>query len=359
MWDRCRRNSLLMALFMGLSACGGDGDSSSPGGSSQFAGHSLPQGMVIEQSTTDASTVQAAAPPSAGKTEAGNPPTLLGYYKGSTPTRLVVFAHGLNHNVVDHWTQYMVRTTRPDVATVTTDYRDNLKFPILRGAHDTIAATLMAKERFPSIETVYLLGVSMGGAVSGTAIAESVHVTADGSGLYDYWVALEPLVNLYEAYFEAAAVIPEIAANMEEDAGGNPVTQPQAYQRRSPALRAQEMADSGLRAVAIVHPLNDGLVSYNQGREMALATLGAMIPTQLTTVLRTAEGQDTGTDGTGLLADSIGIDDPNDQIRLAGHADEADAPHPVMRRGFEILEELLDGVYDESIPYMEHVLDDG
>ncbi|MDX1497307.1 MAG: hypothetical protein R3352_07120 [Salinisphaeraceae bacterium] len=344
--------------FSAVAACGSDSDDDANNNGAS-ASSDLPPGLVIEQFAVDATQVQASAPPSAGKTEITQPPGLLGYYEGSVPTRLVVFAHGLNHNVVDHWTQYIIRTTRPDVATVTSDYRDNLQFPILRGAHDLIAATLHAKQRFPTIETVYLLGVSMGGAVSGTAIAESVHVTDDATGLYDYWIALEPLVNLYEAYFEAALVLPEIAADMEEDAGGDPLTQPQAYQRRSPVTRSMEMADSGIRAVAIVHPLNDGLVSYNQGREMALATSLVGIPTQLTTVLRTAEGQDAGTDGTGLIADTLGVDDPNDQIRLAGHADEADAAHPVMRRGFEILEELLDGTYDETIPYMEHVLDDG
>ena len=119
------------------------------------------------------------------------------------------------------------------------------------------------------------------------------------------------------------------------------------------------MAASGIRAVSLIQPLNDGLVGYNQVQEMAAALVLAGIPVQVTNVLRHAEGQDSGTDLTGLLADTIGIDDPNDQLRLAGHADEADAAHPVMRRGFEILEELLDGVYDETIPFMEHILDEG
>lgn len=342
-------------LVSALSACGGNSDSADGSNGQQ----DLPPGLVIEQFATDATAVQAAAPPSAGKTEITHPPGLLGYYADSEPTVLVVFAHGLNHNVVDHWTQYIIRTTRPDIATVTTDYRDNLKFPLLRGAHDLIAATLYAKERFPTVETVYLLGVSMGGAVSGTAITESVHVTEDGSGLYDYWVGLEPLTNVIEAYVEAAAALPEVAANMEEDAGGNPVTNPQAYVRRSPALRAQEMAAAGIRAAALIQPFNDGLVGYNQVQEMAAALVLAGIPVQVTNVLRHEEGQDSGTDLTGLIADTIGIDDPNDQLRLAGHADEADAAHPVMRRGFEILEELLDGVYDETIPFMEHLLDEG
>ncbi|MGH8432849.1 MAG: alpha/beta hydrolase family protein, partial [Solimonas sp.] len=228
------------------------------------------------------------------------------------------------------------------------------------GAQDTIAATLMAKARFPSVKTVYLLGVSLGGAVSGTALTESVHATADGKGLYDYWVALEPLSNVFEAYPEAAAALPEVAASLEEETGGTPLTQPQAYQRRSPALRTQEMAAAGLRAVAIVHGVNDGLVTYNQGRELALGLVASGIPVRLLTVLRHAEGQDPGTTGTGTLTGAAGIeDDPFTLLRLAGHADEADSTHPVMREGFILLQQMLDGSYDFTTPYSEGVIDDG
>ncbi len=345
-------------LLLVLAACG-DSVSNPTSGNRSSGEQDLPQGLVIEQFATDASTVQAAAPPTNGKSEPGTPLGLLSYYEGSTPTRLVVFAHGLGHDVVKSWTQYIVRTTREDVATVTTNYRDNLQMPVLRGAHDIIAATLYARERFPTVETVYFLGVSLGGAISGTAIAESLHVIEPGESLFDYWVALEPLTNLIEAYAEASGAVPEYAAFMEDENGGTAMEQPQEYQRRSPATRAAEMAEAGIRAVAIIHPVNDGLVVYNQAREMASALVSVGIPTQLTTVLRHEEGQDPGTEGSGVIAGSAGVDDPNSELRMAGHADEADATHPVMRRGFEILEELLDGVYDETIPYMEHVLDDG
>jgi len=345
------QRSALAALFGAaslLSACGG-----SDGGSGSA------KDLVIEPITTDASAVQAAAPPTTGKADAGQPTGLLVYTRGSAPDKLVVFCHGLHHNVEAHWLQYMLRVVRPDVAVVTTNYRDNDQLPILRGAQDTIAATLMAKARFPSIKTVYLLGVSLGGAVSGTALTESVHATPDGKGLYDYWVALEPLSNVFEAYPEAAAALPEVATALEEETGGTPLTQPEAYQRRSPALRAQDMAAAGLRAVAIVHGVNDGLVTYNQGRELATAVAANQIPVQLYTVLRHEEGQDPGTTGTGTLTGLAGQDDPFTLTRLAGHADEADATHPVMREGFILLQQMLDGEYDEATPYSEGVIDDG
>jgi len=318
----------------------------------------IPPGMVIERIQTDASAVQAAAPPSTGKSDPGLPEGMLGYMEGTQPDKLVVFAHGLGHDVFKSWTQYVARTVRDDVAVVTTNYRDNDRFPILRGAHDTIAGTLLALERFPSVETVYLLGISMGGGVSGTALTESVHVTADGRGLYDYWVALEPFTNMLEGYVEAAAALPEIATYMEEETGGTPVTQPAAYQRMSPALRAEDMAAAGLRAAVVVHGFNDGLVAYNMGREMWLGLVAAGIPAQFFNVLRVAEGQDAGTDGTGLVTNILGLPDPNHELGFAGHADEADAPHPIMRVGFEQLELMLNGTYDETTPVLEHFVDD-
>lgn len=342
---------LLAPALLGLSACNGDG-----GGSD---GSGVTKGLVIEAIQTDASAVQAAAPPTAGKTELGSPSGLLGYIEGSTPTKLVVFCHGLGQTVEDAWIEHVRRTVTPDVVVVTTNYRDNLQFPILRGAHDTIAATLMAKTRFPSVETVYLLGVSMGGAVSGTAIAESVHVSADGQGLYDYWVNVEGLVNQFEAWFLASAALPSVANNLAEDSGGTPAEVPEEYARRSPLFRAADLAATRLRAVAMVYAFNDGLVTYNQGREMAAAQLGAAIPTQVFNVLRHAEGQDAGTTGTGFFGSLLGTGDPNDAVGLAGHGFEGDPNHPVIRTGFEQLALMLSGEYDETTPYRETVVDDG
>jgi hypothetical protein len=320
---------ILIAAALLLSAC-----TSAP----------LPTQLVVEAIRTDASAVQAAAPESRGKRDPGQPTGLLAYYADDNPTELIVFCHGLGHNVEDSWRQHVLSTIRPGRVVVTTNYRDNLKFPILRGAHDTIAATLMAKARFPGIRRVYLLGVSMGGAISGTAISESVHVTPDGSGLYDYWVNVEGLSNQFEAWAEASAALPEVAANLEEDAGGRPDQVPEAYVRRSPALRTADM-------------VNDGLVVYNQAREMAAALVGAGIPTRFYNVLRHREGQSAGTTGTGFFGALLGTEDPN-RLNLAGHGSEADAKHPVIRTGFEELERMLDGDYDDALPYDEGYVDE-
>ncbi len=341
------KNILVATLSLMLVACGSDG------------GNGDGNAVKLDSTLTDAAVVQAAAPASSGKTEPGQPSSLLAYVPGTEPTRLVVFCHGLGHTVEASWAPAMLEFADADTAVIATNYRDNLKLPVLRAAHDTIAATLAAKQRFPSVQTVYLLGVSLGGAVSGTAITEAVHATPDGSGLYDYWVDVEGLVNLSESWAEAVAAAPEYASFIEEETGGTPLTAPTEYVRRSPALRAQEMAAAGLKAAVIVHDINDGLVVSNQAQEMALALLTAAIPVQVFNVIRVGEGQDPGTTGTGALAGILGLDDPNNLIRLAGHGSEADYAHPVIRTGFEQLRLMLDGGYDDSIPFIEYTVDDG
>lgn len=343
------KKEILLAVALLLAGCGGGGG----GGDGGAAGT-----LKVESIITDAAAVQAAAPETAGKHDAGTASGLLGYVPGSAPTRLVVFCHGLGHTVEASWYGAVEDFVDADTAVVTTNYRDNSELPILRAAHDTIAATLLAKRRFPSVQQVYLLGVSLGGAVSGTAIAESVHAGSDGKGLYDYWVDVEGLANLSESWAEATAVVPEYAAFIESETGGTPLTVPAEYVRRSPVLRAQEMAAAGLKAVAVVHDVNDGLVVYNQAPEMAAALVTAGIPVQQFNVLRVSDTQDPGTTGTGALAGVLGLDDPNNMIRLSGHGSEADYAHPVIRTGFEQLRMMLDGTYDETVPFMQHVVED-
>jgi hypothetical protein len=353
-----------------LAACGGSSSVSSGSGNGLY---------VTETFTNDAETSLAdfaiAVPqdvnPDCIPDTASNlplPEGILVYKRNESPTRLVVFAHGIGHTVRKSWLPHMLREIRlaqslennpGDVAFVSTDYRDNLGFPTLRGAHDTVAATLYAMEKFPSIETVYMYGVSMGGSISGTAIIESKAVTADGSSLYDYWLDVEGVSQLIETYTEAAAVasISETAAQakagIERDTGGTPVTCPLAYARRSPAYHAAEMKLAGIRAATVIHAVNDGLVPHNQGRLMASGLTTSLIPTQFFTIVGIPAYQDPGSTGTGTL----GAGDLDPYLNLAGHGSEAQAYHPVMRVAFENMRKMLDGSYNETLPYFECVVD--
>lgn len=364
---------IILGLIATLGACGGSTSSSSSSSSSSSASY------VTEAFTTNAAADLAAfniagpmdINPLCVPDTASNlplPEGLLVYKKDEAPTRLVVFAHGIGHTVRKSWLPHMLREIRlartfenkpGNVAFVTTDYRDNLGFPTLRGAHDTIAATLHAMKKFPSIETVYIFGVSMGGSISGTAIVESTAVTADGSSLYDYWLDVEGVSQLVETYAEAtaAASISETAAQaqagIERETGGNPLICPLAYERRSPAYQAAEMKLAGLRAATVVHAINDGLVPHNQGRVMASGLTTAGIPTQFFTIVGIPPFQDPGTTGTGTL----GLGDLDPYLNLAGHGSEAQAYHPVMRVAFENMRKMLDGTYNETVPYFECVID--
>lgn len=282
----------------------------------------------------------------------------LGYIANTTPTRLVFFAHGYGWTIDAGWLHHMERTVRDDTAVVATDYRDNLGFPVLRGAEDLIQATLLAKDRFPTIETVYLFGVSMGGAISGTAIVEAPRSNG-GQGLFDVWLDVEGVTMLHETYYEARAVGHAAAKGIERDTGGAFEEVPEEYLRRSPALRAGEMADLGLEHAFVVHALNDGLVPYDQGREMSTALLAAGVPTKFATVTRDDPDQTSGTTGTNALFGAALGGDPNDTLGLdlAGHASEADEDHPVMRTAFDALEAMLDGTYT-PFTYTEAVVDD-
>lgn len=259
------------------------------------------------------------------------------------PTVLVVFAHGIGNTVEGAWLGHMEETASHGVAVVATNYRDNNGFPTLRGAEDTNAAALAALAKYPSVGTVILLGVSMGGSVSGTAIAENL-VRADGvTPLYDYWIDVEGVSNVIETYSEARAVnYVEAYQGLERDAGGSPDQVPQEYVRRSPALRAHEMR---IKGAILVHSVNDGTVPYNQGVEMEAALAAAGIPTEFHTLLREAPGQSEGTTGTGRIFGLAGAPDPSEAsgAHLSGHAWEGDRGSLVMSTAFERLFALIAG----------------
>ena len=297
--------------------------------------------------------------PSARSTDGETVMATLAFVPDSQPTKLVVFCHGYGHTVEDAWLVHMQRTASSDIAVVSTNYRDNFGFPSLRGAEDTIIATRNALKRFPSIKTVYALGVSLGGNVCGNAISESAKQSPTGKSLYDYWVDVEGLSNLTESWIEANAALPDAAAGMERDVGGTPADKTQEYVRRSPALNAQTMKSGGLQAVAVIHGFNDGLVPYNQGREMATALLAAGIPTQFFNVIFDAATQTSGTTLTGDIGLVTGGEAPdvNDELglNLTGHGFEGDYGHPVIRAGFDQLQLMLDGKFPTT-PYGESVI---
>lgn len=284
---------------------------------------------------------------------------VLVYPATGYPSALVVFAHGYGQTVRGAWLDHMHETAGHGAAVVAVDYRDNLGFPVLRGAEDANAAAKAAFARFPQVPCVYLLGVSMGGAVSGVAIAERPHrvgppCVPDAFGvrerpLYDGWIDVEGVSDLFETYYEARAVGHPAQAGIERDAGGPAESVPEEYVRRSPALRAGEMR---IPWAVVVHAVDDGTVPYDQGALMAGALRRAGVPVESHGVLREKAGQDEGTTGTAVLAGASpvalsvrGERDPSEVagLHLAGHAWEGDRGSTVMTVALERLFSLLHG----------------
>lgn len=257
------------------------------------------------------------------------------------PRGLVVIAHGYGHVAESHRTHLQHLADQGYLA-VAMDFRGS-GFPLRAGADDTLAA---ARALSPGIDTVVLYSVSMGTAVSSMVLAES-------GGLFDHWVDNEGLAMLAETWTEAKAVAPAIefgavaSAQIETECGGTPATAPACYLERSAVLRAPEFV--GLQSAVLTHGLNDGLVPYDQGREMLAALRATGVPADFYTVVRTAEGEGEGTTLTGHAGQG--------GQGLAGHGTESKDEDALTGLSFRLLDELLAG---DLVPAnAERVVDDG
>jgi pimeloyl-ACP methyl ester carboxylesterase len=312
----------------------------------------------------------------------GEPAT--GHYAmpSRTPTQLIVIGHGFGHTSFS-WVEHMRRFARNPseggfgVAAVTMDYRglkilpdDNADglpesrgLPVMNGAEDLIAAATALQAACPTIETTILLAVSGGGAMSGVALALAGQkgITQRGGGpLFDYWLEVEGVANLVETYLEARAAevvlnnetARKAKADIERETGGTIEEHPEAYVERTVVARVEDIEASGVKGVVLVHGVDDGLVPYNQSRELATLLGFAGIPTDLFTVGRRSPQSERETTLTGHVAGSL---DPDYTSPLAGHGSEKSTTHIVMVTAFRRLAALLRGNAPET--YQEFVVD--
>lgn len=286
------------------------------------------------------------------------------------PTALVVFAHGYGHTV-ESWRAHLERTAANDgVIAVAMNYRGTTILPatepgglpesrgwrVAEGAEDSIAAAQLFEAACSTIETIVMYGVSMGGNASGLAVAAGATRTG-GAPLFDYWIVIEGATNVSETYQEARLVAQSgnaFAANaqqdIEEEMGGTFEEVPEVYLERTVVTRADDIAASGLRGVLLVHGVDDGLVPYNQSREMAAALHASGVAAELYTVLTREDGTEPGTTLTGTVLGPTG----QYESPFAGHASEASTTHTVGTTGFALLSRLLGG---EPVQCGEFVLD--
>jgi hypothetical protein len=277
-----------------------------------------------------------------------------------TAKGIVVFDHGYGHTAYS-WIQHIEQVaSRDGVIAIAMDYRGQHDSPpakgetlpssrgwrVSEGAQDSIAAAQLFDKtcRTGGVNTIY--GVSMGGNTSGLVVAAKPK-RANGAPLFDYWFAIEPAVNVTETWAEATAVAKSgntfavnAAADIEEETGGTPATASSAYQSRTVVARITDIAAAGLKGVAVVQGVDDGLVPYNQSREIVAELRANRVPTSEVTILTRGDGE-AGTTLSGNVLDEVGQESP-----FAGHASEVSNTQIVGVTGFQ----LLDNLYDENTP---------
>lgn len=300
---------------------------------------------------------------------AGQP--LMGHYaepaNGVEPTAVLVFMHGYG-NRSDSWACHLLdAATNHDALAVAMDYRgtgwtgpaaDNRGWFVREGAEDSVLAAKYFLEQYPSIQKVAILGVSMGGNSSGLAVAMKATRPNSSTPLFDYWVDVEGATNAIETYHEGLAVGASgntYAANAAEDiaqecGGKTPAEDPACYQGIAVVAHVADIAASGVKGVVVVHGVDDGLVPYNQSREMATALRATGVPTDFFSVARRNDSGNPATaDDEGGTTLSQNAADPlfgaagQKYTRpLAGHGWEGSSTQLVIATGFARLWDLLE-----------------
>lgn len=282
---------------------------------------------------------------------------LLGMVPGSQPGNLVIFCHG-HTETMNSFDDYFNQFTSADVMTLAISYRNDQGFPVLGGAQDVIFAAGYILKNYPSVQTLYIYSASMGGAIAGTAIAESIKYQDPLSRQdplnqlrdkkFQYWVDVSGVTNLVELYPESALFDPSAKTQIENDVfnGGTGTPSFDQLKQRSPALRGSDLKAAGLRQVEMVHAVFDGVVLYNQAVELKGVLISQGIGVSLDT-LTTYSGN--GSSGA-VLTDYIKLSAALAAlgIHLAGHVNTADVNNPASSAGIGKLHSLLNSTMSRS-----------
>jgi fermentation-respiration switch protein FrsA (DUF1100 family) len=195
---------------------------------------------------------------------------------------LVVFAHGWGDTAASNAAYVEDVVARTGAAAIAMDFRGPRDgWNVRTGAADTLAATRWFKHTHPEIHTTLLWGWSMGGLVSGVALANAP------AGTYDYWLSSFGMADDFDAWITLGELDPAAARAVARDAGGcNPTRCPHTYVDRSPSMPA---ADMPLRRAFFVHGIGDPVVPVAQTREMAAALRRHGVSSDYTTVLDQTE----------------------------------------------------------------------
>lgn len=302
----------------------------------------------------------------------GQPATGRYAFPSEPPTTLVVAAHGYGHTSAS-WANHLRMMAGHGVAAVAMDYRglkispdsngdglpESRGFNVWTGSEDLIAIAQTIEARCSSINRIVMFSVSLGGNVGGIALARAADLGRPASNpLFDDWIDVEGEVNLIETSTEARLVGPvnTTARNANEDiqveCGGTIEQAPKAYKQRTVVGRVKDIAAAGLRSAVVIHSIDDGLVPYDQARELATLLVASRIPTDMVTVGRRSPQSERETTLTGLVGGQV---KPDYTSPFSGHASEKSSTHIVMVTAFNRLWALLAG--DTPGPYREFLVD--
>lgn len=297
----------------------------------------------------------------------------------AAPTALVVFAHGYGHSSAS-WIGHMNwAADELGAVALAMDYRGTQQLPadgevggtrgwqVREGAADSNAAALAVLAACSDIEEVVLFGVSMGANTAGLALAAQP-TRADESPLYDWWINVEGAANVVETYLAARtlaasgnAFANNAVEDIEREVGGPIEADPQGYVDLAVVSNAEAIAASGVKGVFHVHGVEDGLVPYDQSRELQAALLAASrgVAQEFWTALRRdPDGPDPDEAQTNATDYALNPADPTYESPFVGHGSEASADNDVMRFSLDRLQALLlddahivgcsEGLYDAT-----------
>ena len=281
---------------------------------------------------------------------------------------LVVFAHGYGHTA-ESWRKHITNTAARDgVIAVVMNYRGEVISPpapgktlpssrgwqVREGAADSNAAAQLIERRCPGLKTIVLYGVSMGGNTAGLALAAKP-TRSNGAPLYDYWFQMEGAANVIETYFSARglkasgnATAVNAVEDIEREMGGTFEAKSSVYAEHTVVNRVDDIVASGVKSVVMMHGVGDGLVPYNQSRELYALLTGAGLPAEFHTFTTRSSTSEPGTTIDGYVTGDV----PGYTSPFAGHASEASETHILNIAGFSRLHEVLDGMVPDCAEYL-------
>ncbi len=283
---------------------------------------------------------------------------------------LVVYTHGYGHTA-ESWRKHLTDTAARDgVIAIAMNYRGEVISPpakgktlpssrgwqVREGAADSNSAAQLVERRCPGLKTIVLYGVSMGGNTAGLALAAKP-TRSTGAPLYDYWFQMEGAANVVETYLAARglqgsgnATAASAVEDIEREMGGSFEAKSSVYAEHAVVNRVDDIAAAGVKGVVLMHGVADGLVPYNQSRELHARLLEAGLRAEFHTFVTRSASSESGTTIDGYATGSV----PGYTSPFAGHASESSDTHIQNIAGFARLSEVLRGLAPDC---KEHTVD--